>query len=163
MDRKLQNRMKVMKTSTIKSLIIINLSALMVGVLGIMQPLSSASGVKLAATEKRAPATVYHACKKAEWEVAQQQGSYQASQNNMIHLATWKQLPKVLKKFFKGQDDLVLLEINYSSIKDRTKWEVGSTQSPHYYGDLPISSVIKAHTLPMQRDGSHIIPTNIYQ
>ena len=61
-----------------------------------------------------------------------------------IHLSTADQLQGTLDKYFEGQSNLVIAEINLVMLNSSLKWEEarGGALFPHIYGDLPMAAVI---------------------
>jgi uncharacterized protein (DUF952 family) len=62
-----------------------------------------------------------------------------------IHMSTAEQLEETLTKHFVGQSDLVIATIDLTVLGDALKWEVsrGGALFPHFYGALPMASIIK--------------------
>jgi uncharacterized protein (DUF952 family) len=62
-----------------------------------------------------------------------------------IHMSTAEQLDETLAKHFAGQFDLVIATIDLAQLGDALKWEIsrGGSLFPHFYGALPMASVIK--------------------
>jgi uncharacterized protein (DUF952 family) len=58
-------------------------------------------------------------------------------------LSTADQLEETLAKHFAGQTDLIIAEIDLTTLGDSVRWEVsrGDQLFPHIYSVLPISAV----------------------
>lgn len=69
---------------------------------------------------------IYHITKSEEWEKAQQSGFYEAAsldKEGFIHCSLAHQIPPVANFNFKGQQGLVLLEIDEEKLTHRVKFE----------------------------------------
>ncbi|ELS05006.1 hypothetical protein Xen7305DRAFT_00047440 [Xenococcus sp. PCC 7305] len=91
---------------------------------------------------------IYHITSAQEWDLAQSQGEYEPRQfaaEGFIHCSHAHQLEAVMKRFFQGQTDLVVLEINSAALKCdviEENLEGGAELYPHIYGKLPLDAVI---------------------
>eukprot|EP00271_Cylindrocystis_brebissonii_P002318 TRINITY_DN12856_c0_g1_i1.p1 TRINITY_DN12856_c0_g1~~TRINITY_DN12856_c0_g1_i1.p1 ORF type:complete len:125 (+),score=4.49 TRINITY_DN12856_c0_g1_i1:128-502(+) len=85
---------------------------------------------------------LYRICPSTEWTTALTDGFLLGGdldkRDGYIHLSTLQQVPGTLARFFRGQDNLFLLEIDSASLGDGLKWESpptdGSVVYPHLYG-----------------------------
>lgn len=66
-------------------------------------------------------------------------------EDGYIHLSTADQLQATLDKYFAGQDDLVIAEVDLRPISPFIRWEVsrGGALFPHLYADLPLAIVTR--------------------
>ena len=105
--------------------------------------------------------TLLHIAVASEWETSVNTGSYAPSawtETGFVHLCTPAQLEGVANAFYRGRDDLVLLEIDRKRL-DRAalKWEPplppdpsrpdpapAGSLFPHLYGPIPVSAVQRA-------------------
>ena len=75
-----------------------------------------------------------------------------------------QQVLRVANNVYRDAEDLVLLYIDYESIKDDVKWE-GSEEYgedfPHLYTSLPIDAVVRVEDLRKDDNGNYIMPKNI--
>lgn len=107
--------------------------------------------------------SIYKVCSRAEWQAAQQLGSYNGSvddrRDGFIHFSTADQLATTLAKHFAGQGDLFLITVEASILGNELKWEQsrGGELFPHLYGRLSVSDTKQIQDLPLGSDG-HIIP-----
>lgn len=62
-----------------------------------------------------------------------------------IHMSTAKQLDETLAKHFAEHSGLIIATIDLTQLGDALKWEVsrGGALFPHFYGALPMKSVVK--------------------
>lgn len=96
---------------------------------------------------------IYHITSTPEWNLAQSQGEYEPqafAAEGFIHCSHARQLETVMKRFFKGQKDLVVLEINSAALPCdviEENLEGGTELYPHVYGKLPLETVVKAHPI----------------
>jgi uncharacterized protein (DUF952 family) len=112
-------------------------------------------------------ASIFHILSKQEVEAAKVSGMYcpkSIIDEGFIHCAYLNQVGKVANFLYKGNADLVLLEID----KLRVNCEVidedlyGSGELfPHIYGKLPWVSVIATHAFPCNDDGTFELPTTV--
>lgn len=110
---------------------------------------------------------LYHITSLSEWNASQSNGEYQPqgfAQEGLIHCSYSHQLLTVAHRFYKGQDGLVILVIEYSTISSNLveeNLEGGTELYPHIYCPLPINSVIKAVAFPCDAEGSFILPEEL--
>lgn len=111
--------------------------------------------------------TIYHVCKKADWQAAKRAGRYAGSaddaRDGFIHFSGAAQLRESVAKHRAGQDGLVLLAVDAAALGDALKWEPsrGGALFPHLYGDLPPAAVTAETDLPLGPDGAHVFPADI--
>jgi uncharacterized protein (DUF952 family) len=82
-----------------------------------------------------------------------------------IHCSTPAQLIDTANRFYRGQDDLVVLHIEESRLTAELKYEAsamphgeGTGQMfPHLYGELNVEAVERVVELPCEADGSFSI------
>ena len=82
-------------------------------------------------------------------------------QDGYIHFSTAAQAQETAAKHFRGQAELVVLEIDGATLGDALKWEPsrGGALFPHLYGPLGLYSVLRVDPLPLGADGKHVFPT----
>ncbi len=80
--------------------------------------------------------------------------------DGFIHLSAPHQVLQTFAKYFAGQTNLVLIEINLDSLGDQLKWEVsrGGDLFPHIYGTLKTDAVVAAHNIEYDAQGEAIFP-----
>lgn len=107
---------------------------------------------------------IYHMCRADEWADAQQSGSYGGSSQDkadgFIHFSTRAQVWTSAAKHRRGQDNILLLEVDADALGDALKWEAsrGGALFPHLYGPLPVTAAISVTPLELDEDGVHIFP-----
>lgn len=119
--------------------------------------------------------TIFHICKRSEWEAAGLAGVYRGSSQDaadgFIHFSTRAQAAASAAKHRKGQSDLVLLTVDSARVSETLKWEPGGHGGipqeplarggqlfPHLYGPLPLTAVVRVDPLPLGSDGAHVFP-----
>ena len=109
-------------------------------------------------------ATIYHICRREEWEAARASGRYLGSSQDkadgFIHLSGADQVQASAARHRAGQAGLVLLAVDAARLGSALKWEKsrGGALFPHLYGPLPVEAVSAAHDLPLGADGLHAFP-----
>lgn len=76
--------------------------------------------------------------------------------DGFIHLSDASQVRETAHRHFRGQPDLVLLEIAPSALRPGTlRWEIsrGGASFPHVYGDIPREAVVRVTPLPEDAEG----------
>lgn len=97
----------------------------------------------------------------ALWEEAKAKGVFTGAPIDLadgyIHFSTKDQAEETARKWFSGQNDLLLIAADPASLQDQLRWEPsrGGALFPHLYGPLPLSAVKSVHPLPLKPDGSH--------
>ncbi|WP_229639151.1 DUF952 domain-containing protein [Waterburya agarophytonicola] len=110
---------------------------------------------------------LYHITSADEWDAAQLDGEYTPqgfAEEGFIHCSYSHQLITVAHRFYKGQNGLVILAIEPSTISSslvEENLEGGAELYPHVYRPLPINSVVKAVTFPCNVDGSFTLPEEL--
>ena len=108
--------------------------------------------------------TIYHMCRRGEWEAAEARGSYRGSSQDQadgfIHFSTAAQVRESARKHRAGQSDLVLLTVDAGRLGPALRWEPsrGGALFPHLYGPLPLAVVTRTDPLPLGADGTHVFP-----
>ena len=86
-----------------------------------------------------------------------------------IHCSTLAQVIDTANRFYRGQDDLVLLLIDESQLKAELEYEApamthGESSGelfPHLYGELNVDAVVRVVELPCEVDGSFQLPDGL--
>ena len=106
---------------------------------------------------------IFKIIEKEEWQKAKQCGSYGGSNKDIkdgyIHFSEEDQVPETLKKHYQNQENLVLLKVNAFKL-EHLLWEQASNGDmyPHLYSSLDTSTVVNEYELPLNKDGSHMLP-----
>lgn len=109
-------------------------------------------------------ATIYHVCRREEWQSAQASGFYPGSSQDradgFIHFSGPSQVVESVAKHRAGQDHLVLVAVRCALLGPGLKWEAsrGGALFPHLYGKLPLAAVKWVADLPLGPDGQHAFP-----
>lgn len=109
------------------------------------------------AADDRYP-VLYHLTRRADWEAALAEGEYRLStlgltldEVGFVHCARDHQVAGVAERFFSGQSDLVLLEIDPTRLDAEIRHEAptdGDETFPHLYGPLPTAAVVRVEPYP---------------
>ena len=109
--------------------------------------------------------TIYHVCRRAEWQTATASGSYggssQDAADGFIHFSARPQLVDSVAKHRAGQAELVLIAADPAPLAPDLKWETsrGGALFPHLYGVLPLAAVKWVSDLPLDAaTGRHVFP-----
>lgn len=71
------------------------------------------------------------------------------STEGFIHACTEEQLARVLKRYFEGQDDLIILVIDETKLSPQIKFEIGLTDEmfPHIFGPIERVAIVSVNNL----------------
>ncbi|KAK8253024.1 hypothetical protein HDK77DRAFT_168460 [Phyllosticta capitalensis] len=98
------------------------------------------------ATSSKVAFKILTAPQWAEWQRTQTfNGASIDLTDGYIHLSTAQQAGETYAKFFAGQTDLVVAEVDLEKLGDTVKWEAsrGGALFPHVYGSIPSSAVLR--------------------
>jgi uncharacterized protein (DUF952 family) len=110
------------------------------------------------------PTTIYKICETALWRAAERKqvftGAPIDARDGFIHFSTAGQAVETADKHFAGAADLMLIAVDATALGPALKWEVsrGGALFPHFYGALPLETVLWAKPLPLGADGRHVFP-----
>jgi uncharacterized protein (DUF952 family) len=102
---------------------------------------------------------IYKILPSAEWAAAEAAGVFTGSavdhQDGYIHFSTAAQATETARRYFAGQADLVVLEVEGDALGEALKWEPsrGGDLFPHLYGVLPAGQVSAVHAAPLDAAG----------
>ncbi len=110
--------------------------------------------------------TILHITQRQEWETAKNLGNYRShtlASEGFIHCSTVAQVIGSANRFFKNQQDLVILAINIDRIKPEIRYEGAESTNlfPHIYGELNIDAVVQVIDLETGTNGEFILPQEI--
>jgi uncharacterized protein (DUF952 family) len=111
--------------------------------------------------------TVYKIVAADLWQAAEDSGVFEGAgidlADGFIHLSTAAQARRTAQLYFAGQDNLVLVAADDTSLGDALKYEPSRDGDlfPHLYGPLPLTAVLSVRPLPLGADGSHIFPDDV--
>jgi uncharacterized protein (DUF952 family) len=103
-------------------------------------------------------ARIYKILARTEWEQARSAGAFAGSAVDLadgyIHFSTAAQAQATAAKWFAGQEDLVVLEIEADDLPD-LKWEParGGDLFPHLYRPLEAALVRAVRPAPLDPSG----------
>lgn len=109
------------------------------------------------------PDVAFKILSRADWRAAVAEGRYDGSAvdhaDGYIHLSAADQLAVTAAKYYAGQDDLMLVEVDLTALGDALIWEPsrGGALFPHIYGPLPIAATRAARALSVTADGRMIV------
>ena len=115
---------------------------------------------------------IYHLTSRQAWREAQQRGEYRAESlesEGFIHCSTQSQILPVAELYFKGQENIVLLQIDPARLSSELRWEPPSGGAPppgvpegdlfpHVYGPINLAAIVKVYDLESSSDGSYKTP-----
>ena len=105
---------------------------------------------------------IYKICQIQEWTKAKEQGFYAGSKvdisDGFIHFSTIEQLVTTARKHFKGQKNLILIEVDAKTLP--VKWEPsrGGDLFPHLYKDWNLNGSEKTWKLFLDDNNIPVIP-----
>ena len=106
---------------------------------------------------------IYKICSKSDLQEAKKKGQFTGSKKDLedgyIHFSGDDQVSGTLKKFYKNQQDLILIKVDTLNL-DHLIWEQASDGNmfPHLYSSLDLNNVVDEFEISSKEDGSHILP-----
>jgi uncharacterized protein (DUF952 family) len=110
------------------------------------------------------PTLIYKICPLTDWDVAQRDGFYRGSPDDLrdgfIHFSARHQLRGTAAKHFRDKEGLVLITVDALSLGAALRWETsrGGDLFPHLYGPLPIAAARAVTDLPLDATGIPLVP-----
>jgi len=100
---------------------------------------------------------------RAEWEAesGDYHGSVHDKADGFLHFSTAAQLPETLRRYYAGQDDLVLVAVDPIALGAALKWEYSPSRSedfPHLYAPLSPDAIKWARPLKRDTNGEFVLP-----
>ena len=101
---------------------------------------------------------IYKILPRTEWAAARAVGRFEGSavdhQDGYIHFSTAAQAQETARRYFAGQADLVVLEVEGDDLGPALKWEQsrGGDLFPHLYAPLAVGDVRAEHAAPLDAD-----------
>jgi uncharacterized protein (DUF952 family) len=111
--------------------------------------------------------TIYKICPAGQWADAERAGEFRGSgidlADGYIHFSTAGQVAETAARHFAGLPGLVLVAVAAEDLSGALKWEPsrGGALFPHLYGVLPMTAVRWAKPLPLDADGTHVLPPEV--
>jgi uncharacterized protein (DUF952 family) len=106
---------------------------------------------------------IFKVVPRAEWEASS--GDYHGSAHDQadgfLHFSTAAQLPETLRRYYAGQDDLILVAVNPAALGTALKWEYSPSRAedfPHLYGALPCDAMKWARPIARGVGGNFVLP-----
>lgn len=106
---------------------------------------------------------IYKILARAEWEAAVRAGRYDGSAvdvaDGFIHFSSAAQASETARKYFLGQPDLVVLELESGDLGPGLKWEParGGQLFAHLYGAFDTALVRKVRAAPLDERGVPVL------
>ena len=106
---------------------------------------------------------IYKILTRAEWDAALATGRYDGSvhdaRDGFIHMSAAGELAETARKYFSGQQDLLLVTLESDALGSGLVWEPsrGGALFPHLYGPLHTASAIDVRSLDLGPDGVPVI------
>jgi uncharacterized protein (DUF952 family) len=110
---------------------------------------------------------IYKIADETAWRAALAIGQFAGSADDLrdgfVHLSAAKQVRGTLAKHFAGRRDLIIAAVETDRLGATLKWEVsrGGDMFPHLYEPLPIAAVTWWRPLPLDANGTHVLPPEI--
>jgi uncharacterized protein (DUF952 family) len=107
---------------------------------------------------------IYKISPRQAWDNAGKTGIFTGAPvdiaDGYIHFSAANQVRETAEKYFRDQPDLILAAIDASVLGDALKWEPsrGGDLFPHLYGPLPMGAVVSVMALPLDTDGTPVVP-----
>jgi uncharacterized protein (DUF952 family) len=102
---------------------------------------------------------IYKILPRAAWEAALRvrrfEGSPLDQQDGFIHFSTAEQAQETARRHFRGEDDLVVLEVEADDLGPALRWEPsrGGDLFPHLYAHLDTYLVRGVSEAPLDGEG----------
>ncbi len=107
---------------------------------------------------------IYHICSKSEWAAAEETDIYtpeSLEKEGFIHFSTNLQIIPTANRFYRGKQDLILIEINEKE-SPQIRFEPATDRPnelfPHFYGKLATDMVVRKYDFPSAADGTFSLP-----
>jgi uncharacterized protein (DUF952 family) len=108
---------------------------------------------------------ILHITQRSEWAAAKELGTYRGNtldSEGFIHCSTIEQVVGSANRFFRGQQDLVILVIDLALVQPEIKYEgAADNLFPHIYGALNVGAVVEAIDFEAGVDGIFGLPMEI--
>jgi uncharacterized protein (DUF952 family) len=110
---------------------------------------------------------IYKICPEALWREAEQAGRFDGAPVDLadgyIHFSAADQVRETAKRYFAGEDALLLVTVNATQLGESLRWEPsrGGALFPHLYAPLDLAAVRSVEPLPIGPDGGHVFPAGI--
>ncbi len=111
--------------------------------------------------------TIYKITTRALWERGEAEGSLPPGPLDMrdgfMHFSAAGQLGETLRRYFAGQNDLVLCAVPVAAVAADLRWEPSrdGVPFPHYYGFLPMTAIAGHYAIAVAENGACVLPEGI--
>ena len=108
--------------------------------------------------------TLYHLVSRSDWQTYTDGRYYRPlslKTEGFIHLSTREQVIPSAQKYFKGEQDLLLLQLLIPTSDPLLKWETppnGEASFPHYHGEIALSMVMDTRVIHPDQEGRFFFP-----
>ena len=106
---------------------------------------------------------VFKIVPRAEWEASS--GDYHGSAHDradgFLHFSSGPQLAETLRRYYAGQNDLMLIAVDPAALGGALKWEYSASRGedfPHLYGVLLTSAVLWVKPIGKDAEGNFRLP-----
>ncbi|HEY1560309.1 MAG TPA: DUF952 domain-containing protein [Caulobacteraceae bacterium] len=102
---------------------------------------------------------IYKILQRVVWKDALVKGRFEGAgvdlQDGFIHFSTASQAAETARRYFRGQSDLVVLEVESDALGEALNWEPsrGGDLFPHLYASLACDEVIAIHSAALDEEG----------
>jgi len=106
-------------------------------------------------------ALIYKIVPKDLWQASEDKGRFDGAPADMadgfLHFSSAEQVAETDAKYFKNQEDLILVAVDTEQLGEKLRWEAsrGGALFPHLYGSMKLDAVVFAKPLPIKDDGTH--------
>ena len=110
---------------------------------------------------------IYHITTSENWDLAVAKELYDfcaLKTDGFIHCSTFTQVIKTANDFFKGADNLIVLEIETDKTQSEIRFENlegGDEKFPHIYGPVELDAVVGLYTLIKNNENLFMTLTKI--
>ena len=109
-------------------------------------------------------AFVYKVAPRSLWDESIANGQFTGApidlEDGFIHFSSREQVIETVRLHFRGQDDLLLIEIPSAELGEKLEWEAsrGGDLFPHLYDTFDPAVATRVLPLRLLEDGSHEFP-----
>ena len=120
--------------------------------------------MRTACSSRTTDVRIYKILPRSEWAAARSIGRFEGSaidhQDGYIHFSTAAQAAETARRYFSGQADLVVLEVEGDDLGTALRWEPsrGGDLFPHLYAALRVDAVLAVHAAPLDAGGVPRVP-----
>ncbi|MEN9895776.1 MAG: hypothetical protein RIR97_1628 [Pseudomonadota bacterium] len=107
---------------------------------------------------------VYKIVPASLWVEAEANGLFKGASidlaDGFIHLSTREQVAETARLYFRGQTDLLLVELDGDALGERLVYEKSRNAAlfPHFYGEIPVAAVVSKYVMTVNERGEFVFP-----